>query len=294
MNRKALLKYSVSIFAVLLLAIFSCTTKPADEEDRTLRIVYTDWSESVAITHLSAVLLEEEMDYKVILKLTDVESAYQNIGSGEFDVFADAWLPETHRQYIDAHEGKIEELGIIYPEARTGLVVPEYSQLQSIADLKNYPHPIVGIDEGAGVMQKTHLAIENYTLPNVLLNLSEDEMAEQFEDSIKRRNEVVITGWEPHWIFARYEVRFLADPDNIFGEKEKIYSIGRTGLNEDHPHAVRFFERMQLSEKQLNSLVYHIRLTDDPKIGVKNWMKENEYIVNQWVKNLKPERKKIM
>jgi glycine betaine/proline transport system substrate-binding protein len=294
MNFKTFIKYIVSFLAVLTVAM-ACTNAPGEEEkDRTLRIVYTDWSESIAITHLSAVLLEEQMDYKVILKLTDVETAYQNVASGEFDVFADAWLPETQQHYMDAHEGKIEELGIIYPEARTGLVVPEYSQLQSITDLKNYPHPIVGIDEGAGVMQKTHIAIENYTLPNVLLNLSEDEMTQHLEDSIKRRNEVVITGWEPHWIFARYEVRFLEDPDNIFGEKEKIYSVGRTGLNEAHPHAVRFFERMQLSEKQLNSLVYHVRLTDDPKIGVKNWMKENEYIVNQWVKNLKPERKKIM
>ncbi|MGM0619745.1 MAG: glycine betaine ABC transporter substrate-binding protein [Bacteroidota bacterium] len=293
MSRKALIKYSVSIFALLLLAV-SCTTKPADEEDRTLRIVYTDWSESIAITHLSAVLLEEEMDYKVILKLTDVESAYQNVASGEYDVFADAWLPETHQQYINAHEGKIEELGITYPEARTGLVVPEYSKFKSITDLKNYPHSIVGIDEGAGVMQKTHLAIENYALPNTLLNLSEEEMVQHLEDSVKRRNEVVVTGWEPHWIFARFEVRFLEDPDNIFGEKEKIYSVGRKGLNEAHPHAVRFFERMQLSEKQLNSLVYHVRLTDDPVIGVKNWIDENEYIVNQWVKNLKPERKKIM
>jgi glycine betaine/proline transport system substrate-binding protein len=58
--------------------------------------------------------------------------------------------------------------------------------------------------------------------------------------------------------------------------------------------AVRFFERMQLTENQLNRLVYQVRLSEDPRQGVKNWIDENEYIVNQWVKNLKPERKKIM
>ena len=41
-------------------------------------------------------------------------------------------------------------------------------------------------------------------------------------------------------------------------------------------------------------MVYYVRLSEDPQEGAKRWIKENEYIVNQWVKNLKPERKKIM
>lgn len=279
---------------VILLLLVSCTSQPSVEEERTLKIVYTDWSESVAITHLSAVLLEEKMDYTVILKLTDVETAYQEIARGESDIFADAWLPETHKNYMEEHTGEIEELGIIYPEARTGFVVPTYSNMQKIADLKNYTNPVIGIDEGAGVMQNAQRAIEMYNLSVPLLSFSEDEMIKQLEDSVKRRKEIVITGWEPHWIFARYEVKFLDDPENVFGEKENIFVVGSTGIIEEHPRAVRFFERMQLTEKQLNRLVYQVRLSEDPRQGVKNWMKENEYIVNQWVKNLKPERKKIM
>jgi glycine betaine/proline transport system substrate-binding protein len=166
--------------------------------------------------------------------------------------------------------------------------------LKSVSDLKNYPHAIVGIDNGAGVMQKTRAAIEKYSLANSLLELSEEEMVEQLGDSIQRRKEIVITGWEPHWIFARYDVRFLDDPDNIFGQKENIYTIARVNLEEKHPNAVRFFERMQLTEKQLNSLVYEIQVNEDPVSGVKSWMGKNEYVVNQWLKNLTKERKKIM
>lgn len=281
---------------LLILAAFlvSCNMSRNKEDERTLRIVYTDWSESIAITFLSSVLLEEKMDYTVILKLTDVETAYQEVASEEADVFADAWLPETHKRYFDEHSDALEMIGITYPEARTGFVVPEYSQLNSVADLENYPHPIVGIDPGAGVMRKAQAAIDDYSLPITLLELSEEEMVEQLADSIKRRKEIVVTGWEPHWIFARYDVRFLEDPDNIFGEREKIYTIAHKNLEEIHPNAVRFFERMQLSESQLNSLVYQVRLNEDPENGVKAWIDQNEYVVNQWVKNLTRERKKIM
>ncbi|HKL32418.1 MAG TPA: glycine betaine ABC transporter substrate-binding protein [Tangfeifania sp.] len=284
----------VTTLLILTAFLFSCNMSREKEDERTLRIVYTDWSESIAITYLSYVLLEEKMDYTVILKLTDVESAYNEVASEEADVFADAWLPETHKRYFDEHTNELEMIGITYPEARTGFVVPDYSELNSVADLKNYPHPIVGIDPGAGVMRKAQAAIDDYSLSISLLDLSEEEMVKQLADSIKRRKEIVVTGWEPHWIFARYDVRFLEDPDNIFGEREKIYTIAHKNLEEIHPNAVRFFERMQLSESQLNSLVYQVRLNEDPVKGVKTWIEQNEYVVNQWIKNLTRERKKIM
>ena len=282
------------VILTVLLFHQSCKNSSLDEENRKLRMVYTEWTESVAITHLAAVLLEEQMDYDIELKLTDIASAYQEIAEEKSDVFADAWLPKTHKTFIDQYREQLESIGIIYPEAKTGFVVPAYSELESVSDLKNYPYDLIGIDADAGVMQKARIAIKQYDLTLNLLDLSETEMIKHLEDSIKRRKEVVVTGWEPHWVFARYDLRFLKDPDNIFGKKENIHCIGRTGLGQDHPHAVRFFERMQLTEKQLNQLVYFVRLSEDPKAGVKNWIKENEYIVNQWVKNLKPERKKIM
>ena len=293
-----MIRYSSKIKIIwvlpVILFLFSCNMSRDSENDRSLRIVYTDWSESVALTYLSSVLLEEKMDYKVILKLTDVDSAYQEVADGHADIFTDAWLPETHKQYYDKYSDNIDLLGITYPEAQTGFVVPDYSPLIEVADLKNYNHPIVGIDPGAGVMQKARKAIEEYALKIPLYELSEDEMVRQLEDSIKRRKNIVVTGWEPHWIFARYNVRFLEDPDNVFGEREKIYTIAQKNLESTHPNAVRFFERMQLTEKQLNRLVYQVRVNEDPINGVKVWMEQNEYVVNQWVKNLTTERKKIM
>lgn len=283
------------LVSMSLLLAGSCNFETVDEEqERAIKLVYTDWSESVALNHLSAYLLEQKLGYKVITKLTDVETAYAELANGEFDVFTDAWLPQTHQKYYNRYADSLDMISILYPEARTGFVVPDFSPLKSIDDLKNYNQPIVGIDSGAGVMLKARNAIKTNGLEIPLQSLSEKVMVSQLEDAIKRRKEIVVTGWEPHWIFARFEVRFLEDPEGLFGEKEKIYAISRKNLEQKHPHAVRFFERMQLSEKQLNSLVYEIRVAEDPVQGVKKWIKQNEYVVNQWVKDLKPVRKKIM
>lgn len=286
--------------ALLLIAVLpailltGCDYFTEDEQEREIKIVYTEWSESVALTNLSSILLEDKMGYDVILKLTDVESAYADVASGNADIFTDAWLPVTQQVYFDKHKDNIEKLGISYPDAKTGFVVPDYSELVSIEDLKTYQKPVIGIDSGAGVMNKARTALRK-NAPNVeLLNLSEAEMTKKLEDAIMRRENIVVTGWEPHWVFAKYKLRFLEDKNKVFGEKESIYTISRKNLSEEHPYAARFFERMQLSEKQLNSLVLEISLAKDAKTGTQNWINKNEFVVNQWVKDLGIERDKIM
>ena len=286
-----------SLIAIsILLTLSSCNPGAQPEEDnkRELNMVYTDWSESIALTHLAYVLLEDKLGYDVVLKLTDVESAYAEVAEGKADVFADAWLPETHKRYYNQYTDSLEKLGISYPDARTGFVVPNYSSLKKVSDLAGYSGDIAGIDEGAGVMIKARKALKKYDSPANLLVLNESEMTTRLEEAIKRRNDIIVTGWEPHWIFARYEVRFLEDAEKTFGENEKIYTIGHKGITDKHPIAVRFFERMQMSEKQLNALVYEIQVHEDPIEGAKAWIDKNEYVVNQWVKNLEPVRKKIM
>ncbi|MFO8002534.1 MAG: glycine betaine ABC transporter substrate-binding protein [Marinilabilia sp.] len=291
---------SIILAGIFLLSVFcsSCNFsddgKSGEEEQKTLNIHYTDWSESIAITLLAGTILEEKMGYEVELKLTDIESVYNELASGEADYFADAWLPRTHRQYFIKHEEKIDTIGKVFQNPQTGLVVPHYSELQSIPDLREKDMAILGIDEGAGIMTGTKEAIAHYGLENELVTLSDDQMTFQMSDSIQRKKEVVVTGWEPHWIFNRHEVRFLEDPDNVFPTDEHIYALGNKNSMDEHPNATEFFRRMKLTDEQFNSLIDQVKVATDPGNGVRQWMEKNKYVVNKWVKDLQPERLKIM
>ncbi|HKK68733.1 MAG TPA: glycine betaine ABC transporter substrate-binding protein [Bacteroidales bacterium] len=281
---------------LLILPFYSCNFSKTsqDEEERIVRLNYTDWTESVAITMLASTVLEEKMGYQVELKLTDIESVYDELAAGQADFFADAWLPRTHHQYFNKHEAAIDTVGAVFKNPKTGLVVPRYSQLHSIPDLKENQIPILGIDEGAGIMTNTKEAIAHYQLDNELLTLSDDQMTFQMVDSIKRRKEVVVTGWEPHWMFNRHKVRFLEDPDNVFPTNEHIYSIGNKRSMKEHPNATEFFRRMQLTDEQFNSLIDQVKMATDPVNGIHQWMHKHQYIVNKWIKDLQPERLKVM
>ena len=47
-----------------------------------------------------------------------------------------AWLPGTHGAYYEKMKDKVVNLAINYPDARIGLIVPEYVSANGIADLR--------------------------------------------------------------------------------------------------------------------------------------------------------------
>ena len=290
-------KYAVLLLVLALVGISACNVQKSHQnESKCIDVIYTDWSESVAITYLAKVLLEDEMDYDVVLKMAGVDSVYAALANDRADVFADAWLPRTHQNYLSQYRGAIDQVGIVYPGARIGFLVPEYSALHSIADIAELSDlNIVGIESEAGVMLRAAKAVEDYHISSVQLESStERSMLSIFAEAYRRRQEVIITGWEPHWLFARYEVRFLDDPKGVFEGRENIVTLSSKDFSQTHPRAYRFFERMQLSEVQFNELIYYTHQFEDPELGVRQWIKKNEYVVNQWVKGLKPQREKIM
>ncbi len=266
-----------------------------DNEQRKIQIVYTDWAENIALTHLTYYLLTERLSYEVVLKQTSVSEAYQEVGLGKSDIFMDAWLPKTHQTYFQEYKDSLENLGPVYAFAQTGLAVPDYIEINSIADLPNtYKGPITGIDSGAGIMQGARTAIQTYNLSNELLVLSGPEMSHRFEEAYKRRDTIVITGWEPHWLFHRYDINFLADPEGSFPGKEQIAILGRNGFTKAHPHAALFFERMSFTEKEMNELIYEVQKDEDNLRAVRTWAEKHAYLVNRWLRDLAPERLKIM
>ncbi len=292
---KVFKKLSFVFLAIWMVSCAGPTTTDIEDPGEVM-IVYTDWAESIAMTYMAQVLIERHIGYDVVLKLNDVDEVFAEIAASEADVFLDAWLPATHIEYLEMYEGSFEDLGPNYRNARTGLVVPDYMDMQSIDQMNEY-YPggqIAGIDSTAGIMRSAFIALDMYDLENELMVLSDAEMSERLEEAIKRRQDIVVTGWEPHWLFHRYDLRYLEDPHNVFMETEDIHTIARNGFSEEHPHLTEFFQRMVLSEKKMNELLYEMKLEPDALEGVKNWIRKNEFTVNQWTRGLGTEREKIM
>ena len=120
--------------------------------------------------------------------------------------------------------------------------------MESIADLKTYVerfrHRIIGIDPDAGVMQRTREAMRTYDLDSYrLIEGSEISMTAELSHAIRHQRWIVVTGWQPHWIFARWNLKFLDDPEQVFGGEEAIHTMVRPGLEDDLPKVYAFLDR---------------------------------------------------
>ena len=287
---------------IIFSTIISCESEKTDTaaNDRPeIKVAYANWAEGVAISNLAVVILEDELGYNVVSKMAPVSDVFELVASGEYHIFADAWLPLTHGNYMEIHQDNIEEISQVYQDARTGLVVPDYAEAQTISDLQNsagdFNNQIIGIEPTAGIMQSTRTAIDLYGLNDFsLIESSGPVMADSLKNAIMRREPIVLTGWVPHWIWAEYNIRFLEDPQQAFGSEENIYVVGNKQFLDENSNAIEFLSRLRLNRVQLSGLMSDIRTSQKlPSAVARDWVKENPALVNDWVRGLKPERLRI-
>ncbi|HSP78051.1 MAG TPA: glycine betaine ABC transporter substrate-binding protein, partial [Myxococcaceae bacterium] len=183
---------------------------------------------------------------------------------------------------------KVVDLGPNYEGARIGLVVPSYVEASSIENLNGMKEQldgqIVGIDSGAGIMTSTEKAVREYGLELKLMPSSGPAMTATLKDAIGKKRPVVVTGWKPHWKFARWELKFLDDPKGIYGGAETIHTIARKGLEQDKPEVAKFLRNFKLDDQQLGSLMGAVAESqDEPATAVREWMKQHQALVDGWI-----------
>lgn len=260
------------------------------DNPKKVTIAGVNWAEGVAITQLSKALLEKE-GYTVEIKNADVAPVFAAVSSGDADVFLDAWLPVTHKEYLDRFGANLEILGTGFKSTRIGLVVPEYVQANDINALLVNPSyfkgKIIGIDAGAGIMNKAEQAIDAYGLKLKLQASSEAAMLTALKKRIDARQPVVITGWLPHYMFSMYKLKFLDDPKGVFGKEEHIQTIANRRFVQSRPQLAAFFRHLQLDEAELGSLMAELEQNSNEQAAVKHWLDEHQDFARRMVAFLK-------
>ncbi|KAB1440745.1 glycine betaine ABC transporter substrate-binding protein [Candidatus Galacturonibacter soehngenii] len=276
----------------MVFALSGCSKKEEasnlQSEKKTVKLAYVNWAEGIAMTNLAAAILEEKMGYTVERTMADVAPVFTSVASGNTDAFLDVWLPVTHEEYMKKYGEDLVDLGTVYENAMLGLVVPSYVDIDSIEQLNEnkelFGGEIVGIDAGAGLMEATQKAMEAYELDYHLLTGSGTTMTAALSKAIDVGNPIVVTGWAPHWKFARWDLKVLEDSKKIFGDVENIHIVTRKGLEEDLPEVVAFLKNFKLTDEELGDLMGVIE--DDggePFEIAKAWMKDHDELIQSFL-----------
>jgi len=293
-----MLKVKRVCMALMVLAVCGLFVGPAvqaAEYDKPIKIGWTAWSTAEANTKLIKAILEDKMGYDVELIMSDIGIQYQGLSTGDIDLMLMSWLPTTHQNYWKKFAGKVVNLGPIYTRARLGWVVPNYvpqDKVNSINDLTDpdvadkLNNKITGIDPGAGLMQASEKAMEEYGLEDAgyqLLSSSGAGMTAALSRAIKRDEWIVVTGWSPHWKFAKWDLRYLEDPKGLLGGKERIHCLARKGFYQDVPYEVfEFFVRYNIPIDDLEALMLEARNTSYEEAAAA-YIENNPKRINYWM-----------
>lgn len=154
---------------------------------------------------------------------------------------------------------------------------------------KQVNYEIIGIDPGAGIMKATASAIEQYGLSDwKLIEGSGAAMTAMLDKAVKAEKPIIITGWTPHWMFAKYDLKYLDDPKKVYGEAEEIHTLARKGLKEDQPTAYEFLDRFEWTSDEMGEMMTAIQDGQDPAAAAKAWADSHEDRVNSWTQGLTP------
>ncbi|MGQ7261769.1 ABC transporter substrate-binding protein [Vreelandella sp. V005] len=252
----------------IALATTALFVSAAQADDQTLDFGVPAWPGITVKTAIAEQLLNP-LGYETSTQEIGLQVIYQGIESGDIDVFLGAWLPAQREMFNPRKEsGVLIDVANNVDGAQMTLAVPDYlfdDGLQSFADLDDYRDKldgeIHGFGAGSAASEILNNAIDNDTWGLgdwQLVDTSEVGMLSAARDAISREEPIVWVGWTPHWMNLELPMRYLEDPEDLFGEnngESDVLTLLRADYAEANPNIVAFFEQFAFSAEEQSWMI---------------------------------------
>jgi glycine betaine/proline transport system substrate-binding protein len=284
---------AAAIFTFVALFIVGSLAAPGAARAKTMKFGVVAWSDALAIGSVIENLLVNELDQDVEMTNPDIGVAYTAVKNKELDLFLEGWLPLTHEAYWDKIAPSVCNFGPFVEDAILCWAVPSYvpeDVFSSVEDMNKEEvkekcgGKIVGIDPGSGLMQHSALMMNKY--PELedwkLVEGSDYAMAASLKRAIQRKEWIVVTLWQPHFAFGRYDLRILEEPKKILGGEERVHMIGRRDFMEVFPNEVSMFlSRFYLPISKVSELL--VMYEEDEETAGQKFIRQNQDLVHYWL-----------
>lgn len=278
------------------LIALGCTgllTSQAMAANGTLRIGYVQgWPSSVITTKIAAQVLKNKLGQDVNLLALSAGPMYQGISSGDLDAQLTAWLPKTHASYYNKMWQKVINLGPNLMGTSLGVAVPKYMKdFNTISDLKGHAdemdHRIVGVGSGAGVNINTKKAIKKYGLENFHLTPSSTAaMGASLKRATKDQKPIAVTGWKPLWIWSKFDLKYLKDPKNVYGQSGHVSTLVSRSLYKNNPEVFHFLDRYMITLDELQGIEGKTQGGMSMDDAINQWLQNHQKKVKTWTYGL--------
>lgn len=256
---------------------------------------YVNWPGVTVKTTVAKQILEY-LGYEVDMKMLSVPVVFRGLANKDLDLFLGAWLP-TMKSISDKYfqDGSIIALAVNLDETIYTLAVPKYvwdAGVKSHADLNQFAdrfdHKIIGIEPGNDG-NKIVLDMIKHNTYNLqqwkLVEGSAEAMMIAVASAIKKKEYVCWLGWSPHWMNLAYDIKYLDDPENVWGtEPEVVKTVARSDIGEKLPNVAKLFTQFRVTPAIQNTWIdEYSHQKKKPETVAIDWIKNNLGVVDQWL-----------
>ena len=282
---------TLALAGALLAAPLTWSSAVLAEEPAQVRFSVPAWPGVTVKTALAAQLLET-LGYKVSQEELGSTITYEALTQGELDAFLAAWLPGQQGMYETTMEKDVlVDLGNNVDGARLGFAVPTYvyeAGVTSAEDLdreefaEKLERTIYSIEVGSGMSEILNEAVDDDTYGLGDWNLSETStpgMLSAVDSALDREEWIVFAGWTPHWMNIEYDVRYLEDPEDMWGPdqgRSDVKTLVTTDFSESNPNATRLLDQLVFSADDQSAMILGFSYEErEPEEVALQWLRDN-------------------
>lgn len=81
--------------------------------------------------------------------------------------------------------------------------------------------------------------------------------------------------------FIEWDLKYLKNPKNIFGEPDSLHAVARKGLKENALAAYKVLDQFHWTKKDMGKVMLMIHDGMDPNEAAKKWVKNNQEKVKE-------------
>jgi glycine betaine/proline transport system substrate-binding protein len=267
---------------------------------QTVRFSDVGWTDVTATTALTAQLLRS-IGYTPTITVLSVPVTFASMQNKDVDVFLGNWMPaeEADRAPYLA-DGSVEVVRANLDGAKYTLAVPAYTYaagLHRFDDIKQFApalnKEIYGIEAGndGNRLVLKMLKQDLFGLGDFkLVESSEQGMLAQVERSVRNKQPIVFLAWEPHPMNMRFDIKYLAGGDAVFGPNyggATIYTLTRKDFSSECPNVGRLLSNLKFTLRGESEMMAAILdRHEQPDVAAAEWLKSNPTVTQAWLEGV--------
>jgi glycine betaine/proline transport system substrate-binding protein len=264
---------------------------------KVVRFADIGWTDITATTAIASRILQG-LGYAPTTQILSVPVTYVSLKNKNIDVFLGNWMPTmTADRAPYVADGSVQVVRANLEGAKYTLAVPQATYdagLHAFSDIARFHDQlggkIYGIEPGNDGNRVVHglISANKFGLGSFdIVESSEQGMLAQLDRSIRQHQMIVFLGWEPHFMNIKYQIRYLEDPSNSFGDGNgaaTVFTNVRAGYLQACPNVGAFVKNLVFSLKIEDGVMDDIlgRGMEAPRAAEK-WLKGNTATWSGWL-----------